>query len=229
VDANRVFDSARVAAGKRDGDGNTEAAGMFIDKRVATAEAFEGKRETTQLIFPVGVGATDVEEQVRMEVVKRLHEVLFEDGQVVVVGGAIREVEIDVGGGLGHGVVVLLMNRKSEDVGVASKDFRGAIAVVNVSIDDHSRANDSISLEAADSNGDIMNHAEAFAVVGKGVVEAAADARGKAIGQGALSGEDGAAGGKPEGFDGFFRIRDFEAHLLGGRERASFKFADPFL
>ena len=46
--------------------------------------------------------------------------------------------------------------------------------MVHVGVDDHSHRNVSIGLQAADGNGDVVNGAEAFTVVGVGVMEAAA-------------------------------------------------------
>ena len=229
VDTDSVFDAASVAAGERDGDGDAEAAGVLENNRVAAAKAFESEREAAKLIFAVGVGAAEVEEQVGVEIVERVHKIFLEDGDVIVVVGAIGEMEVDVRGRLGHGVVVFLMDGESEDVGISGEDAGSAVALVDIGVDDHDGADGAIGLEAADGNGDVVDHAEAFAVAGEGVMEAAANVGGKAVGQCALGGKDGAASGEPEGFDGFLGVRDFQAHLLGGRKCAGLELADPFL
>jgi len=52
-----------------------------------------------------------------------------------------------------------------------------------------------IVLHAADGHGHIVDHAEAFTMVGKGVVEAASDADGDLVFEGFLGGEDRTSGG----------------------------------
>lgn len=50
--------------------------------------------------------------------------------------------------------------------------------MVDVGIDDHGGADGAVMLETADGDGYVVDDAEAFAVVGKGVMEAAADVDG---------------------------------------------------
>jgi hypothetical protein len=52
---------------------------------------------------------------------------------------------------------------------------------MNIAIDGHGAADSVIALHAADSDGNIVNHAEAFAVIGEGVVKSAADVEADAI------------------------------------------------
>ena len=57
----------------------------------------------------------------------------------------------------------------------AGKDGGRAVALVDVAIHGHGAGDFVIALHAADGDGHVMNHAEAFAMVGKGVMESAAD------------------------------------------------------
>ena len=54
--------------------------------------------------------------------------------------------------------------------------------MVDITIDGHGSADFPVVLKAADGDGYVVDHAEAFAVVGEGVMEAAADVDGDAIG-----------------------------------------------
>ena len=67
-------------------------------------------------------------------------------------------------------------------------------------------------------------HAETFAVAGKGMVESAAEIYPEAVLQGAARSQDRSARGQPESLDDLLRIREFEAHALAGRERIVFQF-----
>jgi hypothetical protein len=63
----------------------------------------------------------------------------------------------------------------------SSENCRRTIAVVNVAVNRHSGANLAVALHAANRNRHVVNHAEAFAVIGKGVVKSAADVYRNAI------------------------------------------------
>ena len=94
---------------------------------------------------------------------------------------------------------------------------------MDIAIDRHGGANLAVALHAADGDGHIVNHAEAFAVVGKGVVEAAADVKGYSITQGVLGGEDRSPGGEPEGAHQFLGVRDFHLRLFLPRQSSGYQ------
>ena len=125
------------------------------------------------------------------------------------------------------GVVVRLMDGEGEDGWVVGEDGGSAIAVVDVGIDDHGFGDLVAGLQGSDGDGDVMNGAEAFAVAGIGVMEAATEVASKAVTKSGFGGHDGAAGSKPEGSHEFGRIRDLEFHLFAVRKRAGFEFLDP--
>jgi hypothetical protein len=95
---------------------------------------------------------------------------------------------------------VLLVDGKSEDGIVVAENVSGAVALMNVGVHDDSVLDEFIALQAADSDGDVVYRAEAFAVIGVGVVKAAGEVAGEAVAERELSGEDCAACGKPDGF-----------------------------
>ena len=68
----------------------------------------------------------------------------------------------------------MLVDRKSEDGIVVTKNVSGAIAVVDVGIDDNRFFDEAVSLKAANGDGDIVYGAETFPVIGVSVMEAAA-------------------------------------------------------
>src|SRR5439155_24079323 len=80
----------------------------------------------------------------------------------------------------------------------ACENSSRAIAVVNVAIHGHGGADFVIALHAADGDRHVVNHAEALAMVGEGVVESAADVEGDSILQRILSSQDGPARRQPE-------------------------------
>src|ERR1039458_1121708 len=79
------------------------------------------------------------------------------------------------------------------------KNCRRAIALMDVAIDGHRGANFAVSLHAADGDGHVVDHAEAFTVTRKGVMESSADADPHSVVRGMISGQHGPPGGEPEG------------------------------
>src|SRR5438067_231973 len=71
----------------------------------------------------------------------------------------------------------------------------GAVAVVDVGIDDDSALDGFVVLKAADGDSNVVDSAKAFAVVGISVVKAAANIAGEAIVKCGLAGEDRTASG----------------------------------
>ena len=124
---------------------------------------------------------------------------------------------------------MLLVHRKREHARIGLEDECGAVAVVDVQIDDGD-ALDAVRLQHADRHRDIVERTEAFAVIREGVVQSAADdelrqlrilsilnaSKPHAI----LRGFDGAADHRPESFDHGRRPRQLELRELFGRHRA---------
>ncbi len=85
---------------------------------------------------------------------------------------------------------------------------------MDVAIHDHRAADPFLALHDADGDGDVVDHAEAFAMVGKGMVESAAEAEADAVLQRAASGQDGAAGVEPESVHQFVGEGDLHRQLF---------------
>jgi len=66
----------------------------------------------------------------------------------------------------------------------------GAIALVDVAVYGHGAGDSVIALHAPDGDGHIVNHAEAFAVVGKRMMESATDVEGDVILQSIIGGQN---------------------------------------
>ena len=79
-----------------------------------------------------------------------------------------------------------------------SEDDGGPVALVNVTIERHRLSNFAVALHTTDRDRNVIDHAEAFTVVGKRMVEAAANADGDSVAEGVLGGEYGAASGQEE-------------------------------
>lgn len=118
------------------------------------------------------------------------------------------------------------MNGKCEDGIVVREDRGGAIALMNVGVNDHGGFDGAFVLQAANGNGDIVNDAKSFAMIGERVMKAAADVRGAAVRESAPPCFDGATGAEPAGFDQFLGVRNLHAQFFDGAERAGLEFVD---
>src|SRR5271169_1541137 len=85
----------------------------------------------------------------------------------------------------------------------------GAVALVDVAVHGHGALDELPLLQAADGDGEVVDHAKTFAVIGEGVMKAAADADADAVGKRALGRQNGTAGMEHESVDHLRRVRDF--------------------
>ncbi len=190
-----------VASGEGHGDGDVSLLAGFDDGGVSFYDADGGHFQVGEGIFGHGVAAGEVEGYVGGEAVEEIGEGLVEDVEVCLVVGFWFEFDVEVGSWFGEGVDVVLVHGEGEDVGVEGEDEGGAIAVVDVEVDDHGGGDGFFLDEGADGDGYVVVDAEAFAGVGEGMVETSAEVDGDAGLEGAASGEEGAAGDGAEGLE----------------------------
>src|SRR5208337_49774 len=89
----------------------------------------------------------------------------------------------------------MMDRRQCSRLGVGgAEDDSSAVALVNVAIDGHRTLDEFALLQAADGDAEVVEHAETFAMIGVGVMEAAPEVDAHAIFQSQLGSKDGAAG-----------------------------------
>ena len=87
--------------------------------------------------------------------------------------------EIEISKAVSRRIIVYLMDREREDGVIFREDRRCSVAVMNIRIHDHRFYESPVGLQVPDGDGDIVNHAEAFAVAGICVMKSAADVAAK--------------------------------------------------
>src|SRR5215471_4626069 len=97
---------------------------------------------------------------------------------------------------------------------------------MDVAIDRHCGTDLVVALKTADGDGDIVDHAESFAVVGKCVMESTADADRNFVNEALLGCEDGAPSSEPECVCQLTGIWDLHFHFFALAERACPQFLD---
>ena len=95
---------------------------------------------------------------------------------------------------------------------------------MHIAIEGHGGANLVVALHAADRYGDVVDHAEALAVVGEGVVESAADAYAHFVYEAMARGEDRSTGSQPEGVHQLRRERNLQLLRFTRTKRSSLQF-----
>src|SRR5215831_8638857 len=94
------------------------------------------------------------------------------------------------------------------------KNCGGAVAVVNVEVNGHGSRYLSFLVHALDGHSNVVNHTEAFPMIGKYVMKPATDVQGEAIAQSQAGRQNRAAGGQPEGFYQLRRVGNFHLQLF---------------
>ena len=102
----------------------------------------------------------------------------------------------------------------------AGKDSGRAVAVVNVAVDCHGGANLVVALHAADGDRNVVNHAEALAMVRESVVEAAANIDSDAVFESMVRRQNRSARRQPERLHQLRRVGDLHLHFFARGERA---------
>src|SRR5947209_2415977 len=100
------------------------------------------------------------------------------------------------------------------------KDSRSSVAVMDIAIHGHCALQPAFLVHPPDGHRHIMDHAEAFSMIGKSVVKTSGNVHAQSPAQGQISGQNGTSGGEPEGLDQFRRVRNLHLHFFQRRERA---------
>lgn len=139
----------------------------------------------------IRIGTGYVDDEIWFLSAEGVGEGALKGGEVDGIAAVVREGDIEVAGGFGEGEVVLGVNGKSEEVGVCGEDGGGAVPLVDVTVDDGYSFDVGLLVEVAGGDGDIVEDAEARAIIGVGVVGATAEGEGVTILKSGLTSGDG--------------------------------------
>ena len=98
---------------------------------------------------------------------------------------------------------------------------------MNVAINHQGAFDLVVFLQAANGDGDVVDHAEALAVVGEGMMKSSAEADADAVLERAASGENGTAGVAPKRLHQFLGVGNFHLQFFAGAERAGLQLVNP--
>ena len=100
---------------------------------------------------------------------------------------------------------------------------------MDIAVDHHGAGDLAVALHAADGNRYVVDQAEAFAVIGEGVVKAASNVHAAAIPQRLLGGSNRSPGHMPERLYQFFAVGHFQLQFLARAQGSMLQFVHPQL
>src|ERR1051325_8277382 len=119
VDLHGVVRAQRVAPGERDRYRDARVPRTLKDHLVPTAQPFERESQTAELVEPVWIRSRQIEHELGTVPGEDLRQALLEERQILGVSGSILQPDVQVARRLPHRVVVLLVPREGEDIGIA--------------------------------------------------------------------------------------------------------------
>ena len=145
-------------------------------------------------------------------------QVPLEESQILGIPRAVLQADVEVARRLPGGVVALLMHREGEDVGIAPENRGRAVTVMHVQIDDRRASQHSLPPQRAKRDRHVVDETEPLAVIGEGVVKAAAEMHGDALLEGQPPGKCRAARANPRGVAQRRREGHLQHELLLGAQ-----------
>ena len=168
------------------------AAGLDRES-VAPGEPLVAEGEPAELVLHMGIDSGIVEHDVRPMAGDEGRQVGREHRVIDPIAGAGRDADVEIARLLGWRVVRLAVEREGEGLRLVLEDRGGAVALMNVEIDHQRPLDQSFLTQDPDCDGDIVEEAEACAVVGEGMVTAAGRVAGQSMLERETAGEHGAA------------------------------------
>jgi AAA ATPase domain len=173
VDVDDVVDLGCVTTGEYDAD--RDSAQDVEDQDVAPAWARLGERERAQPVALPGIGTGQVERDVKAVAAKRGGQCAVERGEVGGVGGTSGKVDVEIGRDPPEWVVASAVQRQGERVRVGGEQLGGAVALMNVAVNDQGTAGETTRAQRIAGQSDVVKQAVAAGEGMPRVVRAAAE------------------------------------------------------
>src|SRR5579883_3276532 len=180
---------------------NTAGVGGVPHPPVGLGPPLQRECEATEPILAKRVRARDIYYEVRLKHRESRRQSVAEPGSIFLVARAVREVDVEVRERLDARIIVKLVDREREYRIIGGENGGGSIAVMHVAIHHHGPPDRLIALQPPDCHGDVVDCAEALAMVREGMVESAARVERHAIRKRQAGGEYAPSGRQPERLD----------------------------
>ncbi len=139
MDGDGVVDGLGIAASHGQRDRNAACATGLQYAPVACFQPGKAQVEAPQAVAGIGVGAGEVDDQIGLAARQRFFQPGVECGEIGIIAGAIRQFDIEVAAFFLEGKIAGAVDREGEDAVVAVEDGSGAVALMDVAVDDGTR------------------------------------------------------------------------------------------
>jgi len=171
-----------VVASADDTDHRNVAAQAMLDHgAVAHRQAFIAEVQQAQGIVAMNVHACVVDHQIRLVQRQEIAERIVDSLQVVRVAEAWRESDVPVAAGLAGREILLAMQRHRDRIRNLLENPRGAVALVDVAIEDQHAPDSAAFQQRQRDDGEVVEDAEAGRMIVMGMVRAAGQVAGQAV------------------------------------------------
>ena len=220
MDVDRIADVAGIAARHRDRHGDASVAAQRKHHRVARGETVLRECQTTEAVIREGIGAGEIDREVRAPRGQRVAHAILEGDEVLVVGRAVGQFDVEVARFLAEGKIVRAVDREREHRDVLREDRRRAVALVHVAVEDRDALRPAFRLHRERGDGTVVEHAVALPAIAEGVVRAAGEVHPDAAFERRAARLDRGARRAPRTLDHLRRPRESDALHFRRRQRA---------
>lgn len=172
---NRIVNLPGIAAGHGDGDGDLPAAAMCEYPAIPFDEAGHRQPEAAEAIILVRIGTSQIDDEFWAGDIEGGIEAFLKPQKVGVIGTAIGQFNIEIALFLFERKIARAVDRESENALVTGKNTGRAIALMDITINNQYPACPAFRLHGTSGNRGIIENAEAFTTISKGVVRTASE------------------------------------------------------
>src|SRR5208337_4161563 len=120
VNGDGIFHAVGIAARIGDHHGDVASTGSTKDELIAALQSFDGKVQSAKLVFAEGIGASNIADELRVELPQPGTQSVVEPGKIFGIAAAVAQVYVNRRSLLDEGIVVLLVQRDSEHILVSA-------------------------------------------------------------------------------------------------------------
>ena len=171
----RIVNLPGVAAGHGDGERYLPDAAMLEYPAITFGESGHRHPEAAEAIILVRIGAGQIDDEFRVGDVEGGIQAFFKSQEIGVIRAAIGQFNIEIALLLLKRKIARAVDRESKNAFVTGQNAGGAIALMDITINDQYPVCPAFSLHGACGNGGIIEYTKAFATITKGVVRAAGE------------------------------------------------------
>lgn len=167
-------DVCGITTAHRAGNADTGFPTCRKDHFIACPATFKGEGEPSQLVRGQDIHPALIQDHLRLEFGHEGVQDLVQTMEVIKVTSAIGQCDVEGALRLVQRIVIGPMHAEGKDAVLLSCDVRGAIALVDIQVDDANAFHTTVQ-KVISGDGEVIEEAKAFCMTGKGVVRSTGD------------------------------------------------------